>query len=44
MCTMADYKDLIGDDFTAEEFEKFCKFMHETDDAAYGFARARAPR
>lgn len=42
MSTMADYKDLIGDDFTSEEFEKFCRFMHETDDVAYGFARARA--
>ena len=42
MNTMAYYKDLIGDDFTSEEFEKLCKFMHETDDAAYGFARARA--
>ena len=42
MVTMADYKDLIGDDFTAEEFEKFCKFMHSTDNAKYGFARARA--
>ena len=39
---MAEYKDLIGDDFSNDEFEKFCKFMHETDDAKYGFARARA--
>ena len=39
---MAEYKDLIGNDFTNEEFEKFCKFMHDTDSAKYGFARARA--
>ncbi|MBQ7400035.1 MAG: acyltransferase [Clostridia bacterium] len=39
---MAEEKHTYSPDFTDEEFEKFCKFMHQTDTAAYGFARAKA--
>ncbi|MBQ8759719.1 MAG: acyltransferase [Clostridia bacterium] len=38
---MAQEKHTYSPDFTDEEFEKFCKFMHQTDTREYGYARAK---
>ena len=39
---MSENNNNLVPDFTDEEFIKFCKFMHETDNVAYGLARAKA--